>query len=414
MFSLSFLKRRLLIFLAVFGPATITAISDNDAAGVATYSLGGANFGYSLLFVLSFVTVLLAVTQEMGARISIVTQRGLGDLIRERYSIKISLLVFTCLLIANIGTIVANFAALKTASSMFHMPALPLMVFVIVLSFLFISKGDYKTNQRIFLIGTVLYFSYVFSAFKARPDWGLAVTSLVSPLNIQFSKEYLLASIALLGTTITPWGQFFVQSFVADKKLSINKLKYVQAETYFGAIVTDFFSFFMIVATAATLYAHKIPLASGEEAALAIAPFAGPLASALFGFGLLTAAIMGIIIISLSTAYAFSEFFGFEGSLDTPFERGRLFYTLFLTQLIVAASVALIPTVSLFQVVLVTQSLNAILLPAIFYFLLRFTNDKELMGAHTNGPLYNYFIVGASLVIIISSFTALLSYLFWA
>lgn len=400
---------RLILFLAVFGPATVTAISDNDAAGVATYSLAGAKFGYSILFILMFVTVLLAITQEMGVRIAMVTGKGLGDLIRERYGIVLSVFVFFALSIANLGSIIANFSALKAVFFMFRLPQLPLMILVIFFSFLLISKGNYQVNQRIFLLAIILYFSYLISAFKAKPNWNLAISNLFYPQGFVLNKDYILGAIAVLGTTITPWGQFFVHSFIIDKKLSVDKLKYAQLETYFGAFLTNFFSFFMIVATAATLYVHNITLASGEQAALAIKPFAGEVASLLFGLGLINAAIMGIIIISLTTAYAFSEFFGYEGSLDASFTRGKLFYTIFIAQLIIASLIVMIPSISLFKIVFYTQSLNSFLLPFVFYFLLKITNNKKLMGKYTNSKIYNYFAIVSSVMIVVSSLFVIIS-----
>lgn len=409
-FSWSKYKYRILLFLSVFGPATITAISDNDAAGVATYSLAGAKFGYSILFILLFVTVLLAITQEMGVRIAVVSGKGLADIIRERYGIVTSLIVFICLALANMGTIVANFAALKATSELFRIPTIPLLLLVIFFAYLFIAKGNYKTNQRIFLFGTILYFSYIFSAIKSNPNWGDAVRSLFIPQEFPLSRDYIMGAIAVLGTTITPWGQFFILSYLVDKKISIDKLKYVQFESFFGAFLTDFFSFFMIVATAATLFTNNISLVSGEQAALAIRPFAGELAGFLFGFGLLNAAIMGIIIISLSTAYAFAEFFGVVGSLDAPYERGRLFYGIFIFQLVVGFIIVLFPFISLFQIVFFTQSINGILLPIIIYFLLKIANEKEIMGVYTNSKFYNYFaILGSTLIVIASIFVVISS-----
>lgn len=402
---IKFLKKYpfLLTFLAVFGPATITAMADNDAAGVATYSLAGAKFGYSILFVLLVVTVLLAITQEMGARIAICTGKGLGDLIREQFGIRISLLVFSILAIANLGTIIANMAAIKTTANMFSLPAVPLIIFIIFISFMFVTKGNYKINQNIFLISALFYIAYIFSAIKAKPDWSVALSSLVIPTGITLNKEFIFAAIAVLGTTITPWGQFFVHSYILDKKIDIKQLKYEQIETFFGAFLTDFFSFFMIVATAATLYINKIPLFTGEQASLAIKPFAGNLAGTLFGLGILNAGFMGIVIVSLTTAYAFSEFFGLEGSLDTTFQKGKVFYSIFLIQLVIAALVVLIPSVSLFTIVFYTQSLNGVLLPFVFYFLLKITNNSNLMGVHTNKKWYNYFAIIASIVIVLAS-----------
>ncbi len=403
-------RTKILIFLAVFGPATITAMADNDAAGVATYSLAGAKYGYSILFVLFLVTILLAITQEMGVRIALVSGKGLGDIIRERYGVKISVFVFIGLMIANLGTIIANFSAIKITSTMFNIPTLPFIIFVVIISFIFVWKGNYKTNQNIFLVSALFYVCYIISAFKANPDWEKAVSSVVIPTNVRITKDFLFASIAVLGTTITPWGQFFVHSFVLDKKLSPDKLKYEQVETFFGAFLTNFFSFFMIVATAATLFVYKIPLISGEQAAIAIEPFAGKLASILFALGIMNAGFMGIVIVSLSTAYAFSEFFGYEGSLDAPFEKGKSFYILFLFQLIVAALIVMIPGISLFKIVFYTQSLNGALLPVMFFFLLKASNSPELMGRYVNKKWYNYFVIIASIIIIIASLTTILGF----
>src|SRR3990167_7032762 len=366
--------KRMLLFFTVFGPATITAMADNDAAVVATYSLAGAKFGYSILFVLLAVTFLLAITQEMGVRIAVVTGKGLGDLIRERYGIVLS-------------------------------------VVIVVLAFIFVSRGNYKTNQNIFLISGFFYIAYIFSAIKAAPDWGNAMTSVIVPTNIHLSKEFIFGSIAVLGTTITPWGQFFVHSYIIDKNVTVDKLKFVQIETYIGAVLTDLFSFFMIVATAATLFAHNIALTSGEQAAMAIRPFAGHLASALFGLGIFNAGFMGMVIVSLTTAYAFSEFFGTKGSLDVSFNRGKLFYIIFLFQLITAAIIVTFPFISLFKIVFYTQSINAILLPFVFYFLLKITNNKELMGVYTNKSWYNWVAIFASFLIICASLFTIISYI---
>lgn len=397
------LKRRLVIFLIVLGPGVITAMADNDAGGVATYSIVGARFGYSMLFILLVITILLALTQEMGARLAVVTGKGLADLIREHYGIKISAVVFLVLFIANMGSIVANFAGLTAGISLFHLPRIPFLLIFLFIMILFIYKGNYKTNQKIFLGSAFLYIAYIFAAFLARPNWGEALQSLVIPKGIQISQGYIFSAIALLGTTITPWGQFFIQSFIVDKKLTPDKLKYEQAEIYFGALLTDFFSFFMIVAVASTLFINKIPINGAAEAALAITPFAGHYASLLFSFGIINAGFIGAVIISLTTAYAFSEFFGHQGSLDSSVSQSKSFYVLFLFQVVAASFIVLIPKISLFKIVLYTQSLNGILLPVIIYFLLKFANNKTLMGGYTNNKFYNYFAVVSSIVIVLSS-----------
>lgn len=403
-------KTKFLVFFSVFGPATITALADNDAAGVATYSLAGAKYGYSILFILFLVTILLAVTQEMGVRIALVSGKGLGDIIRERYGVKISVLVFLGLMFANLGTTIANFSAIKITASLFNLPVIPFVILIIVTAYMFVSKGNYQTNQKIFLISGLFYITYVISAFKANPDWPKALSSIFVPTNIKLSKDFIFATIAVLGTTITPWGQFFVHSFVLDKKLTSSKLKYEQVETYFGAFLTNFFSFFMIVATASTLFIYKIPLTSGEQAAIAIEPFAGKLASILFGLGIMNAGFMGIIVVSLTTAYAFSEFFGYEGSLDSDFKKGQSFYVIFLTQLSIAALINLIPKISLFKIVFFTQSLNGVLLPLMFFFLLKASSDPELMGKHINSRWFNYFIIGVSILISFASLITLIGF----
>ena len=382
-------------------------MADNDASGVATYCIAGAKLGYPILFALVLITILLAITQEMGMRLTLVTRKGLADLIRERYGVKVSLFIFAGLFIANMGTLIADVAAVKTTSSMLNLPALPSLAIVIVVTYLFVTKGNYKLTQTIMLISCFLYLAYIFSAFKSKPDWGAALTNLAFPHGVAFSRQYLqdyvVIGLGVLGTTVTPWGQFFISSFAYDKRIEGEKLIYSQIETYWGAFLTDFFSFFMIVATAATLFAHQIPLESGEQAALAIKPFAGELAGTLFAVGILNAGFMGIVIVSLSTAYALSEFFGLSGSLNSSFKESKTFYILFLAQLLVAAGVTLFPGVSLFRLAIATQALNAMTLPFVFYYLIKMTSDKELMKGYANNAFQRYFALASTIVIAFAS-----------
>ena len=405
-------KSRFAKLLPFLGPAFIASVAYMDPGNFATNIQAGAQFGYSILIIFIFLTILLAVTQEMGIRVTMVTGKSLSDLIRERYGVIIAVFVFIGLAIANLGTIITDFAAIKAVFLMFKLPVVPLMLGVLLLSYLLVNKGSYRTNQRVFMLAILLYFAYIISAFKANPDWFKAVSSIFIPTNIKFSKDFVYAAIAIIGTTITPWGQFFVQSFTLDKKLSIDKLKYVQLETYFGGFLTTFFSFFIVVSTAATLFVNKIKLVSGEQAALAIQPFAGNFAGLLFGIGLINAGIMGIIIVSLTTAYAFSEFFGYEGSLDAPFERGKLFYNLFIIQLIIACIIVLLPGVSLFKIVFFTQALNALILPIIFYFLIQIANSQNLMGKYTNSLFHNIITISSSVVIVLAALFVLITSIF--
>lgn len=399
--------RRIVLLLSVFGPATVAAMADNDAGGVATYSLAGATLGYTILFPLFIITLLLGITQEMGMRLTIVTRRGLADLIREKYGIKVSLFIFLGLFIANLGTITVEVSAIKTTSGMLNIPVAPFVILILIISFLFITKGNYKFTQNIMLVVSLFYLTYIISAVKAKPDWGLAFSNLLYPHGVswtsQYIRTYLIIGMGVLGTTITPWGQFFISSFAFDKKMDKDTLKYSQFETYWGAFLTDFFSFFMIVATAAALFTRGLPLTSGEQAAQAIRPFAGDLASTLFAVGLLAAAFMGLVIVPLSTAYAFSEFFGLSGSLDSDYQQSKTFYILFILQLVVAALITSIPGISLFHFAIATQTLNAMILPLVFYYLIKLTNSQTLMGANVNNGFQKYFTSAASVFIVIAS-----------
>ncbi len=405
-----------LLFLSVFGPATITAMADNDAGGVATLSVAGATLGYPILFVLPILLIMLGVTQEMGMRLTLVTRRGLADLIRERFGIKVSLILFSALIIANLGTITVDLSSVKVITALFGVPAFPFMLLFMVLALLVVTRGNYRLTQAIMLLSSVFFLAYIISAVKAKPDWGLALSNLVYPHGVEFTpaylRNYLLIGMGVLGTTITPWGQFFISSFAYDKNIEAGKIIFSQLETYIGAFLTNFFSFFMIVATAATLYVNKISLTSGEQAAKAIEPFAGKLAGVLFGFGMLNAGFMGLIVVSLSTAYAFSEFFGRSGSLDSNFKQSKSFYWIFILQIVAAFLISLIPGISLFKLAIVTQTINAIVLPLVFYYLIRLTSNQGLMEKYVNTPVQKWVAIVGSALIFIASVLVLLATFF--
>jgi Mn2+/Fe2+ NRAMP family transporter len=399
--------RRLFVLLAVFGPGTIAAMADNDAGGVATYSIAGATLGYPILFLLFVITPLLGITQEMGMRLTLVTRRGLADLIRERHGVSVSLLIFLGLFVANLGTITTEFSAIRTVGGMLRIPVTPFVVGILLVAFLFITKGSYKLTQSIMLVVSLFYLAYIISAVKSRPDWSLALSNLLFPHGVQWTttylRNYLIIGMGVLGTTITPWGQFFISSFAFDKKIDQETLKYSQLETYWGAFLTDFFSFFMIVATASTFFGRGIALTSGEQAAEAMRPFAGDLAGTLFAIGILAAAFMGLVIVPLSTAYAFSEFFGLSGSLDSDYKSSRTFYILFILQLVAAALITAIPGISLFHFAIATQTLNAMILPLVFYYLIKLSSNADLMGTHANSAFQRTFTSWASVLIVIAS-----------
>jgi Mn2+/Fe2+ NRAMP family transporter len=375
---------------------------------VATYSIAGAKLGYPILFPLVLITILLAVTQEMGMRLTIVTRRGLADLIREKYGVKVAMVMFASLLFANVATLITELSAVKITSTMLNLPAVPSLVLIVLVSFIFISRGNYKLTEKIMLVSSLFFISYIISAVMAKPDWGLAFSNLLYPHGVEwtpsYSRDFLLIGMGVLGTTITPWGQYFISSFAYDKKIEKGKVSYSQMETYWGAFLTDFFSFFMIVATAATLFAHNIVLESGEQAAMAIAPFAGRLAGTLFAVGILNAGFMGLVVVSLSTAYAFAEFFGLSGSLNDTFKESKTFYILFFVQLVIALLVSILPNVRLFELAVLTQTINAVSLPVVFYYLIKLTSDKELMGEFANNKFQLYFSIACTVIILIASF----------
>ncbi|MFZ6034785.1 MAG: NRAMP family divalent metal transporter [Patescibacteria group bacterium] len=396
-------------FLSVLGPSVITTMAGNDGGGVITYSLAGARLGYAALFTLPFLTLLYALTQEMGSRIAIVTGKGLGDLIRESFGLQTSFAMFILLLIANFGTLLTNVAALKASSEMLGLPSVIIVLLSIVATFLLITRTGYERSQRVFLLGIVFYLAYVISAIMAKPDWSDALKSLFIPKANLLDADSFLLLVAVLGTTITPWGQFFVQSYMKNKGVPVEKLRYAKFEAYLGAFLSNFFTFFMMVATAATLFVNNIGIGSGEEAALAIRPFAGEFSSVLFAVGLINAAIIGMTIVSLTSAYAFTEFFGFTGSLDESYNKGKTFYIIFLFNAILAAVLVITPFFPLFKIVLYTQSLNGILLPVFLFFILKIVNNKELMGKYVNGKIYNVFAVASSVLIVIASTLAVIT-----
>jgi Mn2+/Fe2+ NRAMP family transporter len=306
------------------------------------------------------------------------------------------------------GTLITDVAAVKTTSAMFHLPPVPVVIGIVVISFFFIARGNYKLTQNIMLLACLFFLTYVVSAIKAKPDWSLALGNLVWPHGVDFNatylRDYFVIGMGVLGTTITPWGQFFISSFAYDKKIEKGKVGLSQLETYWGAFLTDFFEFFMIVATAATLFMHGIELTSGEQAALAIKPFAGKLAGDLFALGILNAGFMGLVVVSLSTAYAFSEFFGVSGSLDDSFKKSKTFYVFYILQLTAATLVILLTKISLFQIAIVTQTINAIMLPPVFFYLLKLTNDRKLMGDYANNRFQKIFATGSTFVILAAAF----------
>lgn len=396
------MKKQLLLFFAVVGPGLITAMADNDAGGVATYTVAAALYGMGSQYFVILTTILLAVTQEIGAKIAIVTGKGLGDLIRENYGARVAVILFCVYFVVNQGVVLQDVTGLKSAIQLFGLPWQPILILICLLLIILVVTLNYKNLQRIFLITILFYGTYIFSAFLSHPNWGEAINqSLIMPQkNLITNLHYWFTLIAVLGTTITAWGQFFVNSFVADKGLKPDQLKEEQAEVYIGSFMTNFFSWMIAIAVTYTLFAHHITVSDAQTAALAIKPLAGNLAYGLFAVGLLAASFLGLTVVPLATAYVFTEFFGYERTLDASFLKGRVFYAFFILQIVLGLFVALFPRINLFGLTLYADYLNGAMLPVIFYFLIKFSEDKEIMGEkYVSKGFSSWFLKAAAIFI---------------
>ena len=399
-------RSRLLIFFALLGPGLITANSDNDAGGITTWSVAGARYGYSLLWVLLLITPILAVTQEMGARMGAVTGKGLAALIRERFSLRITALAMLCMLVANFGTTVAEFSGVAAGASLFHVPTWVSVPLVAIAVWVLITRGSYWRVEKVFLFLCLIYVTYIVAGVLAHPDWHAAARGTFVP-TVSWNATWLIMVIAAVGTTITPWGQFFIQASVVDKKISVRNYVYTKAEVLFGALLTDAIDFFIVIACAATLWKGGIAVDTAADAAKALGPLAGDFAHILFAIGLLNVSILAAGILPLATAYAVCEAFGFEGGLDSSFAEAPIFNGLLTLCIFVPALVAIIPGLPLVKVMLISQDINGILLPVILIYVLKVINDRSVMGDHVNGPVYNavawsfaLLLIGLSVVLV--------------
>lgn len=399
---MAWLRRRwmgLALFLAVAGPGIITAAVDNDANGIATYSTAGAHFGYALLWSLPVALIALIVVQEMVARMGAVTGMGLADLIREQFGVRAAAAIMGALLLANVANTIGNFAGVAGSLEIFRLPRILGVPIVTVAVAVLVLRGGYRLVERIFLGASAMYVLYAVSAVLARPDWGMALRSAVVPA-WRPEPDYVFLLVAMIGTTIAPWMQFYHQASVVDKGLTADDLRLERVDLTLGALITVLVAGSIIVATAATLFPHGIQVEQAEDAARALAPLAGEYASLLFALGLLNAAVFSVAIIPLSTAYAVCEAFGWEAGLDRSLSQAPIFYGLFLVVLAGGALVVLWPGLPLVSVMVASQALNGILLPAVLVIVLRLVNDRRLMGGRVNRGGAN-LIAGATTVLLV-------------
>lgn len=392
-------KRRILLFLTVMGPGFITSIVDNDASGVASYTVAGAHTGYKLLFVLFLSTFFLIFIQEISARIGIITGKGLTDLIRERYGVRIAFFALILHIITCVSTSIAEFAGMAESVELLGISKYIGVPIISASLFLIIYFGSYKAVERTSIFLTVFYFSYVISGFMVKPEWGEVLKHTFTPSGIASDPYYLYISIVIIGTTVTPWMQYYLQSSVVDKGLRVEHLPYSKAEVVIGGFATNFFAIFMMITASATLFQAGIKVETAKEAALALKPLAGNYCYLLFSIGFLNASIMGATILPITITYAVCEFFGWESGLNRSFQEAPHFYTILFGVFLLSVLSVLIPGIPLIKLMVATQFLNGILLPIIIYILLQLGNQKELMGSHTNGLISN--VIGWLTIIIV-------------
>ena len=378
------LGNRLLFYLTIMGPGLITSSADNDAAGIATYSVAGSHYGYGLLWLIGLITVGEVVMQEMAARMGAVTGKGLADLIRERFGVKITFFTMLGLMIANVGTTAAQFAGVAASLEMagisryFAVPLAALLVWLLV------TRGSYQRVEKVLLALCMIALAYVASAFLARPSWGEILRQTVTP-SFQVEVDYLLLFLAMIGTTIAPWMLFYLQASVVDKGSSAAEYGSVRLDVTNGVIWGNLISAFIIICTAATLFAHGIEVQTAEEAAMALAPLAGRWAQTLFGLGLVGASFLAAAVLPLSTSYAVCEAFGWERGVSRRLEEAPVFYGLYTALILIGAGTVLLPGVPLFRLMWLSQVVNGLLLPFVVGLMIILADDGHLMGRYANG-----------------------------
>jgi len=402
--------RTLIVFLAILGPGIITGSVDNDAGGITTYSVAGALYGYNLLWTMFPAFLVLVVVQEMNARMGIVTGKGLADLIREYAGVKITFFIFVGLLIADIGNTTTEFAGVAGSMQVFDVSKYISVPISAVLVWWLVVKGTYKFSERVFLLFSAFLLVYVVSALLGKPHWHEIGQAVIKP-DIKFTKDYLVIVIGIIGTTIAPWMQFYMQSAVIEKGLKITDYKYTLADVVIGSVITVVVAFFIIVACASTLHEKGIVINEAKDAAMALKPLAGSLASATFAFGLFIASIFSATILPVATAFYVCEAFGFEAGIDKKWKEAPQFYWLFTSIIIIGAAIILIPNAPLILITLWSQVANGVLLPVVLICMILIVNNKEVMGEYVNKPMQNIFgwftiavLIGLTIALFVSSF----------
>ena len=405
--------RNFILFLAILGPGIITGSVDNDVGGITTYSVAGATYGYKLIWTLIPAFIVLFVVQEMNARMGIVTGKGLADLIRENAGVKLTFFIFVGLLFADILNTTTEFAGVAGSMQIFGVSkyiSVPIAAFAV---WILVVKGTYRLAERIFLIFSVALLSYVVSAIMGKPDWGEVGTSLINP-HMQYDFGYISTIVGIIGTTIAPWMQFYMQSSVIEKKLKLENYKYTVLDVAVGCTATVVVAFFIMVACASTLYKNGQGTVINDAGVIASAlkPFAGALASEVFAFGLFIASIFSATILPVATAFYVCEAFGFEAGIDKKWREAPQFYWLYTSIIAIGAGIILLPNAPLISISLWSQRIDGILLPVVLVCMMLIINNAEVMGKHTNKKLGNIVGWGTIAILVILSMVMLVTSLF--
>jgi Mn2+/Fe2+ NRAMP family transporter len=404
--GVSFWKRyrtSIFIFFAVLGPGFITANVDNDAGGILTYSQAGAQYGYKLLWTMIPITIALIVVQEMCARMGVVTGKGLSDLIREEFGLRMTFIMMLLLVIVNFGNVIAEFSGIAGSLQLFHVSKYASVPLCALAVWALVVKGDYKSVEKIFLVASVFYVCYIAAGALAQPDWHAALIETVKlpERSIWSDHNYVYMVVGVVGTTIAPWMQFYLQSSVAEKGITVKQYGASRLDVIVGCFFTDIVAWFIIVACAATLYKHgmrniNIP----SDAAQAMRPLAGDFAYILFAAGLFNASFFAASVLPISTAYSVCEGLGFESGVDKKFREAPFFYWLYTLLIAAGAAVVLIPNFPLVTMTILSQVLNGVLLPFVLYFMLKLVNNKSLMGKHTNSHWFNWVAYATTVIVV--------------
>ena len=376
------------VYFALFGPGIITSNVDNDAGGITTYSLAGSEFGLTLLWTLIPITLALIVIQEMCARMGVVTGKGLSGLIRERFGAKATFYLMIALFFTNLGNTISEFAGVAASLEIFGVSkylSVPLSAFFV---WSLVVKGSYKSVEKAFLVACLFYLSYIISGFIARPDWGMITTEFLTP-TLYFDANFLTMAVAIVGTTIAPWMQFYLQSSVVDKGLKVEDYQFARLDVIVGSVIVNIVAFFIVMLCAVTIFQAGVKIETAKDAALALAPLAGKYSTWLFAFGLLNASLFAASILPLSTSYTICEAFGWESSLNRKFAEAPQFYGLYSLMIFLGAGFILFPDVPLIAIMFYSQVINGTLLPFILIFMLILVNDRKIMGNYTNGWIMN-------------------------